>query len=98
MRTVLLTLLATAVLVVLSGMAFLYSGIYDVSATHPHWPITRWAMERVRTFSIKAQAAVITPPPGMMEEAKLLDGTEHFAAHCVACHGAPSVPHSAIAN
>jgi mono/diheme cytochrome c family protein len=86
------------VLAVLGGFAFIYSGIYDVSATRPHWRLTYWVMETVRTQSIKTQATGIAPLPGMMDETKIITGTEHFAAHCASCHGAPGVPRGEIAN
>ena len=92
MRTVILTLLATLGLAVLGGFAFIYSGIYNVGATAPHWPVTYWAMDTVRAHSVKAHAVGIDPPPWLNEESKVIDGTAHFAAHCASCHGAPGVP------
>jgi mono/diheme cytochrome c family protein len=32
------------------------------------------------------------------DRAKILIGTEHFAAHCAVCHGAPGVPKGDIAH
>jgi mono/diheme cytochrome c family protein len=32
-----------------------------------------------------------------MTDANLINGTEHFAAHCASCHGAPGVPAGDIA-
>ena len=98
MRTVILTLLSALGLAVLGGFTFIYSGVYDVGATRPHWPLTYWAMETVRLHSVKTHAAGITPPPWMAEETKVIDGTGHFAAHCASCHGAPGVPRGEIAD
>ena len=98
MRTVILTLLTALGLAVFGGFAFIYAGVYDVGATRPHWPLTYWAMETVRLHSVKTRAAGITPPPWMAEEAKAIDGTAHFAAHCASCHGAPGVPRGEIAE
>jgi len=39
--------------------------------------------------SIKAHATGIKAPPGLQDPAKIPMGVEHFAAHCVVCHGAP---------
>lgn len=97
MRTVLLTLFAALVLTALAGAAFVYSGAYDASATRPHWPLTHWVMETMRIRSIKTQAAGIAPPAELMTDANLSNGTEHFAAHCATCHGAPGVPAGDIA-
>ena len=98
MRTVLATLVITFAIVVIGGAVFVYSGVYDIGATAPHWPITHWVMETARLRSIKAHAAGITAPPGLDDPAKLLIGTEHFAAHCAVCHGAPGVPKGDIAQ
>ncbi|MBN8873306.1 MAG: cytochrome c [Rhodospirillales bacterium] len=97
MRTVLLTLLATLGLITLAGTAFVYVGAYDVAATRPHWPVTHWVMETMRIRAIKAQAAGIMPPADLMSHSNILNGTEHFAAHCATCHGAPGVPAGDIA-
>jgi mono/diheme cytochrome c family protein len=37
-------------------------------------------------------------PPGLDDPARIPMGTEHFAAHCAVCHGAPGVPKGDIAN
>jgi mono/diheme cytochrome c family protein len=98
MRTVILTLLTVLVLVIVGAFSFIYAGVYDVAATRPHWPVTYWVMDTVRTQSVKAQAVGITPPAGTMNDANVIVGIEHFAAHCASCHGAPGVPRRDIAN
>ncbi len=85
-------------LAVLGGLVFVYSGVYDISATDPHWGVTHWTLETVRTRSIKAHAAGISVPPGLLDPAKVAMGTEHFAMHCAVCHGAPGVPKGDIAE
>jgi mono/diheme cytochrome c family protein len=97
MRTIIATLAAVLVIAVLGYLGFIYSGVYDIAATDPHWGITRWAMETVRTRSIKAHAAGVRVPPGLDNPAKLAMGVEHFAMHCAVCHGAPGVPKGDIA-
>lgn len=97
MRTVILTLLAAFGLGVLGAASFIWFGVYDVSATRPHWPFSYWVMETVRVRSVKARAAGITPPSELTSEANVLAGVEHFAAHCASCHGAPGVPRGDIA-
>lgn len=98
MRTLLASLALMPALLAVGGLAFLYSGLYDVAATAPDWPVTGWALETVRTRSIETHAAGIPVPPGLDDPAKLLIGTEHFAAHCAVCHGAPGVPKGDIAH
>src|SRR5438128_7828580 len=98
MRTILATLAITFAIVLIGGAVFVYSGVYDIGATAPHWRITHWVLETVRVRSIEAHAAGITAPPGLDDPAKVLMGTEHFAAHCAVCHGAPGVPKGDIAQ
>jgi mono/diheme cytochrome c family protein len=98
MRTVILTPLTALGLAILGGLAFIYSGVYDVAATSPHWPLTYWAMDTVRTRSVEMHAKGITPPSWINDETKVVEGTAHFAAHCASGHGAPGVPRGDIAD
>jgi mono/diheme cytochrome c family protein len=96
MRTIFASILIAGLVVLLGALAFIYSGLYDVAATDPHSPVTRWVLETARVRSIKAHAIGIQAPPGLDEPAQILIGVEHFAAHCAVCHGAPGVPKSDI--
>ena len=98
MRTVIATLLAAPLILVLGAGVVIYSGVYDVAATAPHWPATAWLLETARSRSIKALAAFIAVPPGLDDPAKIIIGVEHYAAHCAVCHGAPGVPRGDIAQ
>ena len=98
MRTIAAILIAAIVVLLFSGFVVIYAGIYDVAATAPHWRVTVWLIETARIRSIKAHAAEIQTPLGLDDPAKLVVGTEHFAAHCAVCHGAPGVPKGDIAH
>ena len=98
MRTVIATLLIALLILVLGAGIVIYSGVYDVAATAPHWPATAWLLETARARSIKALAAGIAVPPGLDDPAKIIIGVEHYAAHCAVCHGAPGVPRGDIAQ
>lgn len=98
MRTTIATVVVLAALVLIGAGAFIYSGLYDIAASEPHWGITRWAMETIRMRSIKAHAAGIAAPPGLDDPARIAMGTEHFSMHCAVCHGAPGVPRGEIAE
>jgi len=91
-RSFLISFAVLMALTVIGGLAFIYSGLFDVAASEPHWSMTRWVLETARTRSIKVHAAAIQVPPRLVDPAQLLIGTEHFAAHCAVCHGAPGVP------
>jgi mono/diheme cytochrome c family protein len=92
MRHFLISLTVVIVLFIVGGLVFIYSGYFNVAASEPHSSITGWVLETARARSIKVHAADIGAPPGLDDPPKLLIGTEHFAAHCVVCHGAPGVP------
>ena len=95
MRIVASLFIAVPVALVGAG-ASIYAGIYDVTATEPHWPATTWLLETARTRSIKVHAAGIQMPAKLDDPAKVLMGIEHYAAHCAVCHGAPGVPKGEI--
>jgi mono/diheme cytochrome c family protein len=98
MRCFLGSLAVVIVFFIIGGLAFIYSGLFEVAASQPHWYITRWILETARTRSIKVHATVIQVPPGRGDPAQLLIGTEHFAAHRAVCHGAPGVSKGEIAE
>lgn len=98
MRFFLCSLAFAALVLAACGAGFVYSGLYDVAATAPHWPVTSWLLDATRLRSIEAHAAGIAPPPGFDDPAQIAAGIDHFAAHCAVCHGAPGVPRGAIAR
>ena len=98
MRSILATVAITLAMVLIGGAVFVYSGSYDIAATAPHWRITEWILETARVRSIKAHATGITAPAGLDDPARIPMGVEHFAAHCVVCHGAPGVRKGDIAD
>jgi mono/diheme cytochrome c family protein len=97
-RAVIATVVAVIAIEILGGFGFVYSGIYHVGATDKHWDLTYWLLDTARARSIKTHAKGIQAPPGLGDHAKIVMGTEHFAAHCAVCHGAPGVPRGDIAK
>jgi len=98
MRCIVASILIAEFFALLASFAVIYTGAYDVAATAPHWPVTRWVMETARIRSIKVHAAAIRVPPGFDDPVNIPMGVEHFAAHCAVCHGAPGVPRGDIAQ
>jgi cytochrome c553 len=98
-RTVLLTVIAAYGVLILGGIAVIYSGAYDIGADTPHWGVTYRIFETARVRSIRAHASGIIPPADLgRDQAKIVMGTSHFAAHCAVCHGGPGVPKGDIGN
>ena len=77
------------------AIAFIYSGVYDIGATTPHfnltWRVLRTAMEQ----SVKRQARDVKVPE-LDDPEKVHMGFKNFHAMCVTCHGAPGTPASEI--
>lgn len=96
--TVAVTLVGAVALGAMAAAVFLWSGIYNVGATEPHWPVTHWVLETGRMRSIQTHAAGIVVPAGLDDQARIVLGTKHFGAHCAICHGAPGVPRGDIAH
>jgi len=83
-------LLSLAIAAVVGGLAILYSGAYDVSATDQHLRPTFWALQTGLRQSVRRRAAAIEPP-ALDDPALVAQGLHHFRTHCVQCHGAPGV-------
>ena len=87
------TLKAFIVLIVLVLGAFLYawSGLYNISATEPHWAITSSFIEILRDRSIDAYSDGVQTPD--LREPKLKEAAfPHYHEMCRLCHGAPQYP------
>lgn len=78
------------VVLVVGGLAYMYSGAYDIAATDPHEPVLAWALETTMEQSVEEHADA-APEPIEVDSALLVHGFEHFDAMCVVCHGAPGV-------
>ncbi|WP_186073981.1 c-type cytochrome [Burkholderia gladioli] len=98
LKTVCLTLAATALAGTAGALGLIYSGYYDVSAIPPHNPLVAWALHSTYEHSLHRHAQGIVAPPDLMSEANLAAGARRYAATCVACHGAPGQPPGPIAQ
>lgn len=95
MKTILITLLLAALLLALGAVAFIYSGIYDVSASTPHGAVSTWAMETTMHSSVERRAGQIEVPD-LSDESLVLAGVNDFDEMCVQCHGAPGREPAAV--
>lgn len=81
---------AGIVFALVAGAVFVFSGLYDISATDQHlrptYHLIRITMER----SIERRAQGIAVPP--LGEARQVErGLLLYRTHCAQCHGAPGV-------
>lgn len=97
-RTVLLTLVATAVLALAALAAFAWSGRYGIGADAPHSaPVTAFVAS-VRDHSIRARAAAIAVPADLSSEDRIRQGAGNYDAMCATCHLAPGVGASELSR
>jgi mono/diheme cytochrome c family protein len=87
---ILWTLAALAALGVAGGAAFVWSGLYDISATDQHLAPTYWLLDTAMRRSIKRRADDIAVPD-LQNPARIERGLALYRHHCEQCHGAPGV-------
>lgn len=83
-KRVVLTLLA----IFAAGMAFGWSGLFQVAASSGHWKVTDWFLHWVMRNSVKTYSAVQTPER-VRDDSGLVSAAGHFRQACASCHGAP---------
>jgi len=98
MAKVLLTIMGCAVVAIMGGLAFIYSGIYDVSATTPDSALVAWVVHKVSDTSVGARLGANHPPSGLDQPTKIAAGGQLFAESCTVCHGGPGLVPTAIAK
>ena len=89
-----LALLASAA--ISGGVASLWLGAYDISATDQHLAPTYWLLDTAMRRSVKARAMQIEVPP-LGDPVQVAEGLRHFRDLCAPCHGAPGVAPAAYA-
>ncbi|MET0207636.1 MAG: c-type cytochrome [Burkholderiaceae bacterium] len=88
---ILVTLLSAAALALGGAFAFMWYGLYDVSATGAHWQPVHSLLEVALKRAVQQRADAHPPPAGQAELAHRALGAACFRDRCVACHGAPGV-------
>jgi mono/diheme cytochrome c family protein len=89
-RHVAVTLGAALALGVAGALAYIYSGLYDISARRPHFGITQWALTTVQENSVRRHASGIEAPP-LHDPALVRRGLVLYRDRCLVCHAAPGV-------
>ncbi len=97
MKSIIVTVLVMIVLGVGVGLAVMYSGMYNISATSEHTSLGLWVIQTTKDASIKRHAAGISPE-GLDDSALVRAGYEHFEHSCVDCHGAPGIGNKEFAK
>jgi cytochrome c553 len=79
------------------GMAFAWSGLFNVAASSGHWAITSWLLHYVMRQSVETRALGIEAP-SLDDPALVHRGAGHYASGCAPCHGAPGQERSPVAR
>ena len=74
----------------LAGLAFVYTGAYNVAATEEHASITRWAFDTTIHNSVESRAADVARP-GEFTQDMIAAGASDYKAICQHCHAGPGV-------
>ncbi len=89
MKKVLLTVVVALAAALILGLIFIYSGVYNVGATHGENGLVRWVANTTMDHSVRAHAAGISVPS--LEDTALVNlGFDHYREMCVDCHGSPA--------
>ena len=81
MRLTWTRLLILAVLGLLGGLAFAWSGLFNVGASTGHWAITDWFLHYAMRQSVETHSGGIAAPP--LDDPALIDrGAGHYASGC----------------
>ena len=79
------------VLLVVGGIIFVWSGIYNMAADVPHYKVTFWLLDEARERSVAFHSKDMAPPS--LQGQNLIEvGLPHFHEMCRLCHGAPGFP------
>lgn len=82
--------LTLLLLMVVAGVVFVTSGVYDIGADRPHWALTEKVIATLRDRSIAHQSSRVVVPD-LDDPARIRSGAHHYAEMCAACHLTPGM-------
>jgi mono/diheme cytochrome c family protein len=90
-------LLALVLLAVSCGL-FVYSGIYDIGADAPHWPVVYGLLDDIRDHSIAHHARHVTAPSNLEDPKRIAVGAGLYQEMCTSCHLGPGIEKTEISQ
>jgi mono/diheme cytochrome c family protein len=90
---IVLTAVATVLVLALVLLGIAYSGAINAAATHEHYGGVEWILETTRENSIADRAVPLAQAdaPDLDDPSLREAGLRHFHETCATCHGAPGV-------
>lgn len=76
-------------------IVFVFSGLYNVSASREHLDLSTWILDLVRHSSVRTQSIGVEAP-ALGEPGLVALGAMHYRFGCAPCHGAPGEAASPI--
>lgn len=98
LSTIFKTIVTCVLLACIGAVAFIYSGIYDVSASTRDNPLVVWAFHATSEASVAARLSANTVPAGLDAPEAIAAGGRLFVQNCVVCHGAPGAAPTNVAK
>jgi len=96
--TVIYTLIFVILITLLGGLAFIYSGVFDVSARWEDGPLVKWVLETTRERSIDVRKGEVKVPTNLGDPRIVMAGFKHYREMCVGCHRSPGLQASEISQ
>ncbi|MBB4513173.1 c-type cytochrome [Paraburkholderia fungorum] len=93
--TIVATVAALFLLLVAAGLAFMYSGVYDVSASSKDNPLVAKLLHGTYEASLHRHAGSDVAPGDLLSFENIRSGARMYDSTCALCHGAPDRPLSA---
>jgi mono/diheme cytochrome c family protein len=92
-----LTVIIMIAILIAAGVAFVYSGVYDVAAIKPEGKFGSWFFSTVMDHSVERHSKGINAP-ALTDSTMVEAGFRSFSRMCVGCHGAPGVQKGRISK
>jgi mono/diheme cytochrome c family protein len=87
---IILAIVAVIVVIAAAGLAFIYSGMYDVSALKPEGKLRSWLFSTVMDNSVEHYSKDIKAPD-LSDTSLVMAGFQRYSRMCIGCHGAPGI-------
>jgi mono/diheme cytochrome c family protein len=66
-------------------------GLFDTTATKPHYALVSWGSHATFTHSTRLRARQVSSPPSPFTPAQVQAGAQEYVSDCMMCHGGPGV-------
>jgi mono/diheme cytochrome c family protein len=95
MKTIVATLSVAIILAVLTGLAVMYTGTFNVATSWKDPALLRWALVTTREKSIerRAESIVVAPMKGLRQ---IENGFRSYRDMCAICHAFPGMKASPV--